>query len=553
MDTSATLKLPTDANAGDLIVVWVRWGAIPTTATVSDTLNNTWTPVSDAIESSAHGAGAQMFYTINQASGSNTINVDYSQSVPRRTIIAAEYSGIVSSNPLDGEVHVLDGPPPPSVGPLTTSNARDLLFACAMSDVGDVGPWAAGSGYSLIQSDLRDIAEAMFVSTKGDYSASFIPSTGSSFISQLAAFKAVSATLVPVKITGQPASQSVSRGTSATFSVTATGDQLAYQWYSNKVAIAGATNALVRSAPATPANNGDQYYAIVSGPLNSVTSSVAVLFVSPISRVQSADSGTFPGPSAALSLLTNTIAGNLIVVWVGWGAIPATPTVSDTLNNTWRPVSAAIVSTGQGTGAQMFYTINRASGSNTINVTSSEGVPLQSVIASEYSGIASPNPLDGEVHALDSATASVGPLTTSNASDLLFACSMSESASAGNYWSAGSGYTLIQSETLEAAEDMLVSTTGSYSAFFNAYQGTAFISQLAAFKAAAAPSSPPAFTTVNRSGDTVRFSFSGSPSALLWSTNVEAPVGNWMIYQAAPASPITISMTNSSAFFILKQ
>jgi hypothetical protein len=251
-------------------------------------------------------------------------------------------------------------------------------------------------------------------------------------------------------------------------------------------------------------------------------------------------------------LPTNTIAGDLIVVWVGWGAIPATPIVSDTLSNTWRPVSAAIVSTDQGAGAQMFYTINQASGSNTINVTSSEGVPLQSVIASEYSGIASSNPLDGEVHALDSATASVGPLTTSNASDLLFACSMSASGDAG-YWSAGSGYTLIQSEILEAAEDMLVSTTGSYSAFFNAYQGTAFISQLAAFKAAAAPPSPPAFTTVSRSGDTVRFSFSGSPSALLWSTDVGAPRGKWMIYQAAPVSPITIPTTNSSAFFLLKQ
>jgi hypothetical protein len=56
VDTSATLTLPTKADAGDLIVVWVRWGAIPTVATVSDTLNNTWTPVSDAIESSAHGA-----------------------------------------------------------------------------------------------------------------------------------------------------------------------------------------------------------------------------------------------------------------------------------------------------------------------------------------------------------------------------------------------------------------------------------------------------------------------------------------------------------------
>ena len=56
---AAVTNLPSPVTAGDLIVVWVRWGTAPTTATVSDTLGNTWTPVSAGIESNNKGAGAQ--------------------------------------------------------------------------------------------------------------------------------------------------------------------------------------------------------------------------------------------------------------------------------------------------------------------------------------------------------------------------------------------------------------------------------------------------------------------------------------------------------------
>jgi len=361
------------------------------------------------------------------------------------------------------------------------------------------------------------------------------------------------ALLNPVQITGQPLSQAVTAGNSATFSVTATGDQLSYQWYSNNVAIVGATSSSYTTVPVTMANNGDQYYVVVSNPAGSVTSSVAQLLVSVIGYVQSADyfSGSASGTSAAATLPSTVNAGDLIVVWIRWGAVPTTATVSDTLGNTWLPVSGKLESTAKGAGAQMFYAINQASGSDTINVTYSQSVPRRCVIASEYSGVASLNPLDGEVHAIDTTSTSVniGPLTTSGAPDLLFACSMSDSGDAGP-WTPGAGYTLRQSDLRDAAEDMVVSTTGSYSASFSASGGASFVSQLAAFKAAA---QPPAFSGISRAGNTLTVNFTGSASALLWSTNLEAPVNTWLLYQTGPVSPVTITITNSSAFFLLKQ
>ena len=394
--TSGAAPLPSTANAGDLIVVWVRFGAVPCTASVSDTLGNTWTPVSDAIVSdSTHGAnagaGAQMFYTINQTTGSDTINVTYSASVPRRCVVASEYTGVAGSNPLEGEVHLLDSTSKSiTVGPLSTTNAADLLFACSMSDNGDVGTWTVGAGYTLRQTDTRDIAEDQFVSAPGSYSATSTASSGASFVSQLAAFKAASDWQVPPVIRTQPTSPLVlTPGQTASFAVTAAGvSPLSYQWQdgastngpfanlSDNAAVSGLATAALTISPVALSGAG-YYQVVITNTYGSVTSLVAQLVVNPISYVQSADyfSGTASGTSAAATLPSTATAGNLIVVWVRSGTATTPITVSDTLGNTWTPVSALLDSVGKGACAQMFYTINQASGSDTINVTYSASVP----------------------------------------------------------------------------------------------------------------------------------------------------------------------------------
>lgn len=80
-------------------------------------------------------------------------------------------------------------------------------------------------------------------------------------------------------ITVQPVSQSVSSGTSVTFSVTATGDgTLSYQWYKDSTAISGATSSSYAIASAASSNAGT-YYVVVTNSGGSTTSSSATLTI----------------------------------------------------------------------------------------------------------------------------------------------------------------------------------------------------------------------------------------------------------------------------------
>jgi hypothetical protein len=63
----------------------------------------------------------------------------------------------------------------------------------------------------------------------------------------------------------------------------------------------------------------------------------------------------------------------------------------------------------------------------------------------------------------------------------------------------------------------------------------------------------PVFRGFSGSGNVLTFSFTGSVSELLWTTNLQTPLSNWMIYEGRPISPVTITNTNSEAFFLLKQ
>src|SRR5690242_11238894 len=81
-------------------------------------------------------------------------------------------------------------------------------------------------------------------------------------------------------ITTQPASQSISTGSAATFSVVASGSgTLAYQWYKDGSAVSGATSATYTISSAASTDAGS-FYVVVSNSGGSVTSSTATLTVS---------------------------------------------------------------------------------------------------------------------------------------------------------------------------------------------------------------------------------------------------------------------------------
>ncbi len=82
-------------------------------------------------------------------------------------------------------------------------------------------------------------------------------------------------------ITSQPAAQSVAAGSSATFTVTASGTDLAYQWQRDGKDIAGATSASYTLDNVQGADTGAKFTVVVKNAGGSVTSAAAVLTVLP--------------------------------------------------------------------------------------------------------------------------------------------------------------------------------------------------------------------------------------------------------------------------------
>jgi hypothetical protein len=80
-------------------------------------------------------------------------------------------------------------------------------------------------------------------------------------------------------ITTQPANQSVSLGTAATFSVTATGSSLQYQWSDNGTPITAATGSTYTTPTTVIADNNSSFTVVVSNSAGSVTSTPASLTI----------------------------------------------------------------------------------------------------------------------------------------------------------------------------------------------------------------------------------------------------------------------------------
>jgi regulation of enolase protein 1 (concanavalin A-like superfamily) len=107
------------------------------------------------------------------------------------------------------------------------------------------------------------------------------PNTALGFSSYTATSLGIGFPVSPA-ISTQPASQSVTAGQTATFSVTATGTApLSYQWQKAGANISGAMSSSYITPATTMADNGSSYRVIVTNTAGSVTSNSASLTVNP--------------------------------------------------------------------------------------------------------------------------------------------------------------------------------------------------------------------------------------------------------------------------------
>ena len=105
--------------------------------------------------------------------------------------------------------------------------------------------------------------------------------------------------VAPPVIATQPANASVDAGTTATFTVQASGDApLAYQWQRNSADIAGATAASYTTPALAAADDGTVYRVVVSNGGGSVTSAGATLSVTAVAPTTGTLTLSGPGVGA---------------------------------------------------------------------------------------------------------------------------------------------------------------------------------------------------------------------------------------------------------------
>jgi PKD repeat protein len=117
-------------------------------------------------------------------------------------------------------------------------------------------------------------------------------------------------------ITAQPASQTVCSGSAVSFSVTASGTGLTYQWRKNGTNIPGATSATYSIASAATGDAGD-YDVVITASCGNTTSSTATLTVNP--KPQASFNTNAPVCQGSAVNFTNTATGNILGYFWSFG------------------------------------------------------------------------------------------------------------------------------------------------------------------------------------------------------------------------------------------
>ena len=197
-------------------------------------------------------------------------------------------------------------------------------------------------------------------------------------------------------ITTQPSSQTVLSGTTATFTVAATGTPSpTYQWQKNGANISGATSTSYVISGAQPSDDG-AYTVIVSNSAGSVTSSSATLTVSTILQAENA---TLVGAvvSTAQTGYTGTGFADYInasgdyVEWTYSNPVTATRTLTFRYASTGSPRNLSITVNGTVVNSSLSFTTTGGANIWALKVTSASLPSGTVLIRATATGTSGPN------------------------------------------------------------------------------------------------------------------------------------------------------------------
>jgi chitodextrinase len=179
-------------TAGDLNVVVVGWAdSTSSVASVMDSSGVTYTlAVGPTVQPGL--LSQSIYYKKNiggAAANSNTVTVTFNGAASFPDIRILEYSGADPNSPLDVVASGVGTSSPTDSGPVTTTNANDLILGASMVETSSI---SAGPGYTLriLTQPDHDIVEDRTVSATGSYNATSPLNNAGPWIMQLVAFKA---------------------------------------------------------------------------------------------------------------------------------------------------------------------------------------------------------------------------------------------------------------------------------------------------------------------------------------------------------------------------
>jgi len=306
--SKVTFSSPT--TSGNLIAVYLIWDNTGS-ASVSDSLGNSYTSAVGPTRWSNSKYSTQIFYTINLSGGTGTVTATFATKLSQFGIIYAhEYSGVRASAPVDVTAAAVGTSGSLSSGSVTTTNDTDLLFAGGVSAKIVTSP---GAGYTARSTAQGNMTEDKVVSVKGSYSAT-ASNSGGAWAMQMVAFKGVVAgdTTPPTVPTGLAAivlsSSQINLSWNASTDPDNPPSQLTYGVYRNSTRI-GTTAAGVTSwADSGLAPNTTYSYTVsaIDPAGNSSAQSVAVQATTPPQGDTSPP--TVPTNLAVTGITTSTVS-----------------------------------------------------------------------------------------------------------------------------------------------------------------------------------------------------------------------------------------------------
>ena len=322
------------------------------------------------------------------------------------TCVATNSAGTATSSAASLTVNAATSAPSITGQPQNVTTSSGSAASFSVTATGTPTPtyqWQkGGSNISGATSSSYSIASVQ-TSDAGSYTVVVTNSAGS--VTSSAATLTVSASAVAPSIATQPASQTITAGSAASFSVTANGTApLTYQWQKGGANIASATSSTYSIASVQSADAGN-YTVVVTNSAGTVTSSAATLIVSasataPAITTQPANVTATAGSAASFSVVASG-TGPLTYQWKKGGV-----NISGATSSSYSIASAqtgdagnytVVVtnSAGSATSNSATLTVNASSGGGTAPAIGAQPISQTVVAGHNVSiyGSATGNPL----------------------------------------------------------------------------------------------------------------------------------------------------------------